>query len=154
MIGRTVDRQRGQGTLEYVLIFVLIALVLLVVGYLMRGQIIKLANDARARFTTMGKDQASQGKKDSSAPKYDPEENPYKKKSGASKGSKAGGGDKDDEKDKGKLKVDKPVDDAAPTPDEEPQFSLSNKMTRQIILIGGAIAIAFGVFFIFKQAKQ
>lgn len=139
--------RRGQGTLEYVLIFALIAIVLVVAGFLLRKQIQNVASEALAKLDAFIKDPSSN---DPLRPGAGDAGAAGAKKASPTKATPAGapGAAKKDEKKTG-VTVNKPVVEEAP-PDDRGLVLNRIPYLRQVAFIGGAISFALLLFFVFK----
>lgn len=142
---RPLAPRRGQGTLEYILIFALIAIVLVVAGYIFRKELQNVANQALAKLDQFMKDPANadplraKGSGQGKAPST-----PAAPKSGdAGKKDQSGG-----------VAVEKPAEPQEQAPDDT-GFSFTRlPFAKQVALVGAAIGVAMGVFFFFKQSRR
>lgn len=153
---RSSKSKRGQGTLEYVIIFALIAVVLLVVGFLLRKQLQALGKSVVEKLDWHAKEPPPTTDGTDAGPPLDPEENPYlKKKDQKDQKGGVGHGPGGEKEEKGKqATVERPPPPPDPEP-EDPKWSLADlPIGKRVIMIGAAVAITIALFFYFSQGRK
>ena len=140
----TQQPRRGQGTLEYVLMFVLVAVVLLVVGWVFREQVRTVGKKVVTQLQTMIKESGPDAKKSGSG---------SGESSGEGEDGKSGNSGSEESEEDG-AKVEKRGLGEAEAAEEGGSFSLAGMSTgRKIIGIAAVIGLLLGITMFFKQGR-